>query len=149
MGRVLATATRSLFSAWASGRWRMGRRPRMRWTGRSSSRLELGRLGLELRGEEVADCKAAIGPPALGELQYLRLGRHLVEAVDVSNGPAECEVTRQDNIATVEGDDQKAMYCPRTDARDRGERRLDLLVGGLQKGLVAELTSGEPLSEGA
>jgi hypothetical protein len=41
------------------------------------------------------------------------------------------------------------MHCPRTDAGDRGERRLDLLVGGLQKGLVAELTSGEPLSEGA
>jgi hypothetical protein len=73
------------------------------------TRLEPGRLGLELRGEEVADCKAAIGPPALGELQYVRLGRHLVEAVDVSNGQAECEVTRQDNIALVARTDS---CCP-------------------------------------
>jgi hypothetical protein len=40
------------------------------------TRPEPGRLGLELRCEEVADCKAAIGPPTLGELQHLELGRH-------------------------------------------------------------------------
>jgi hypothetical protein len=86
------------------------------------------RLDLRLRREEVVDSKATIGPPALGNLQHLLFGRHVIMAIDLLDGPEDCEVTCQNHIGTVKGDDEKALHRPRTDARDRRECRLHLLI---------------------
>jgi hypothetical protein len=83
------------------------------------------RLDLRLRREEVVDRKATIGPPVLGNLQHLLLGRNLIKAIDLLNGPADCKVTCQNHIGTVKGDDEKAMHRPRADARDRRGCRLE------------------------
>ena len=79
------------------------------------------RLDLRLQREEVLDRKATIGPPALGNLQHLLCRRRVIKAIDLLDGSAECEVTRQNHVGTVKGDDEKAMHRPRADARDRRE----------------------------
>ncbi len=104
------------------------------------------RLDLRLRREEVVDRKATIGPPALGNLQHLRLGRHVIKAIDLLDGPTDCEVTRQNHVGRGKGDDEKAMHRARADARDRRECRLDLLIGALPQDLVAQFVTG--VSEG-
>ena len=86
---------------------------------------------MRLRREEVVDRKTAIRPPALGAPQHLLFGRHLIKAIDLPDGPADCEVTRQNHSGTVKGDDEKAVHRPRAYARDRRERRLDLNIGTL------------------
>jgi hypothetical protein len=68
----------------------------------------------------------------------------VIKAIDLLDGPKDCEVTCQNHVGTVKGDDEKAMHHPRADAQDRCECRLDLLIGELPQDLVAQFVTGLP-----
>ena len=62
--------------------------------------------------EQVHDRKAPIGPPALGQLQQLRLAREVIEPVSAPDRAAQRQVTYADDVGAVQGDDQEAAHGP-------------------------------------
>jgi hypothetical protein len=71
----------------------------------------------------------------------------VVESVDALDGTPEGKVAGQEHVGPVEGHEQEAVRRPRPDARDFGQSRLDLVVGHVRQGLVAETTIDQPLRQ--
>jgi len=62
----------------------------------------------------------------------------VVEAVDVPYRPPQRDIAREQNVRPIESHDQEAMRRPRTDSRDLGQRRLDLVVAHPRERLLVE-----------
>src|SRR5262249_56284704 len=77
---------------------------------------------LEFGGEEVADGKAAVGPPALGDGVHLRFCWQMVEPVQPLNRVPEPKVTGEKHVGPVECEDQKPVRCRGPHAGRLGHR---------------------------
>jgi hypothetical protein len=66
--------------------------------------------------------------PFLGDAKDLLLAGEVVEPIGGLDGFTEREVARQDDIFSLERDEEGALYGPGTDSRDRGELRHEFLV---------------------
>jgi hypothetical protein len=79
------------------------------------------RGALEGGGKQVAGGQAPVGPPFLGHGEDLLFGGEVVELVGSPDGLAEREVARQDDVFSLERDDEGALHGPRAYPRYRGE----------------------------
>src|SRR6266581_7425135 len=87
------------------------------------------RIGpLEGGGKQVAGRQAAVGPPFLGDGEDLLLGGEVVELIGGLDGPTEREVARQDDVFSLQRDDEGALHGPGTYPRNRGELCHELVV---------------------
>src|SRR5215471_45720 len=94
--------------------------------GRTSVTPVLGR-------EEVADRKAPIRAPAVGDLSHLVVGGKVIEAVLALNCTPQRKVAREKDVGPIERDEQEPTRRPRPDAGNLGETRLDLFVSHLRE----------------
>jgi hypothetical protein len=79
-----------------------------------------GCLGwLEGGGEQVTGGQAAVGPPLLGDGYHLLLRGEMAELVGGLDGLAQREVTGQDDVFSLQRDEQGTLDGPRADARNR------------------------------
>jgi hypothetical protein len=67
---------------------------------------------LEGGGKQVAGRQAAVGPPFLGDVEDLLLAGEVVEPVGGLDGLTEREVARQDDIFSLERDEEGALHGP-------------------------------------
>src|SRR6266849_6922335 len=116
---LLAAALTTGSTANGMGGWDTGAR------GRGDRRC----LGpLEGGGKQVAGRQAAVGPPFLGDGEDLLLSGEVVELVGDLDGLTEREVARQDDVFSLERDDEGALHGPGTYPRNRGELCHELVV---------------------
>ena len=71
----------------------------------------------------------------------------MVEPVGGLECPAQGEVTREDDVLAVEGDDQGALNRPRADSRNGRELGEDVLVGPATEPVGVQPAVGESFSE--
>src|SRR5258708_5965303 len=97
-----------------------------------ASRLERGDRRhlrrLEGGGKQVTGREAAVGPPLLRDGEDLLLGRQLVQLVGVLNRLAQRKVARQNDVLSLERDDQGTLHGPGPYPGDCGERPHELIV---------------------
>src|SRR5229473_4374290 len=116
---LLAAALTTGSTANGMGGWDTGAR------GRGDRRC----LGpLEGGGKQVAGRQAAVRPPFLGDGEDLLLGGEVVELVRGPDGLTEREVAWQDDVFSLERDNEGALHGPGTYPRNRGELAHELIV---------------------
>src|SRR6188472_4019086 len=74
------------------------------------------RSSVVLRREEIAHREAPIGPPSVRKLDELVLGRDVVESIDTLNRPPQSDVAREEDVGTVECDEEEPPCRPWPDA---------------------------------
>ena len=96
-------------------------------------RVEGGRV--ESGREQVAGGQAAVGPPLLGDGHDLLLRGAVIELIGGLDGLAQCEIAGQDDVFTLQRDDEGALHGPRANARNSGELGHQLVVRQLAQGI--------------
>ena len=71
----------------------------------------------------------------------------MVELINGLDGLTEREVARQDDIFSLERDEEGALHGPGTDSRDRGELRHELLVWQRAQDVRVQPAVRKPLGE--
>ena len=83
---------------------------------------------LEGGGKQVAGRKAAVGPPFLGDDEDLLLAGEVVELTGGLDGSTERKIARQDDVLSVERNDERALHGPGTYPRNCGELCHEIVV---------------------
>jgi hypothetical protein len=83
---------------------------------------------LESGGKQVAGRQAAVGPPFLGDGEDLLWAGEVIPLIGGLNGLTERKVARQDDVFSLEREDEGALRSPGTYPRNRGELRQELVV---------------------
>src|SRR5207247_3916822 len=83
---------------------------------------------LEGSGKQIAGRQAAVRPPFLGDAEDLLLGGKVVELIGNLDGLTERKVARQDDVFSLERDDEGALHGPRAYPRNRGEFCHELVI---------------------
>ena len=71
----------------------------------------------------------------------------MIELIGELDGLAKREVARQDDVFSLERDDERALHGPRTYAGDGGEFCQQLIVGPRTQHVRVQAAVGQPLGE--
>ena len=78
--------------------------------------------------KQVAGRKAAVGPPLLGDGEDLLFAGTVVEFIGGLDGLTERKIARQDDVFSLERNNERTLHGPGTYPRNCGELCLEIVV---------------------